>query len=355
MKIVLFPSSKSNSNKYIDLINDALKANGFEVINFCLIKLITGKYRNVDYFNLNWFENAVSIKEFIKKMVIFFILQASRKKIIFVMHNKRVHANGQSFISLYYSEILFYLLFKFSYKIIIHSKDSIDYIEDKYLNKVVYIPHPNYIDVYGPIPPNNTISVSVLNLLFIGQIKEYKNIEVLIDVVSQFPQEEISLIIAGKVSPKEYENKLNKKIKSIKNIKPVFKFLEDKEIPLFLSKCDLLILPYDVKSSLNSGTIILAFSYKKTVISSEIGTLNDMNTKFYFSYEYKNESEHIAKLTAIINDAIEMKKENPFIFKEWGMKMYNDILQNNTIAIVGEKLKELYQEPNHQINIFKTL
>jgi glycosyltransferase involved in cell wall biosynthesis len=342
MKIAVYPSLKSKGNKYSELMSTAITACGYEAKDFNYRDLLTGnEWKDTDYFQFNWFENCNSLKEFTKKTLSLIFLSIKQKKIIFILHNKKVHSDTFK-RRLNYSSILMKWLFRYSYKIVIHSKESINYIQGRYKHKVIYIPHPNYINTYGGIVDKPDNMQPSLSLLFLGAVRKYKNIELLIDVISKYPEGTVSLTIAGRPYPAYYEKTLGKHLKDSKNITTVFRFIEDNEIPSFLAQCDLLILPYDVKSSLNSGSIILAFSYKKTVISPKIGTLTDMQNDKFFTYEYKNEAEHIEQLHKIIDKAIELKFSNPAIFDKWGEIMYEEIKQENSMEVVQEKIKMLY-------------
>jgi glycosyltransferase involved in cell wall biosynthesis len=197
--------------------------------------------------------------------------------------------------------------------------------------------------VYGAIQ-HNMEDKQCLRLLFFGQIRPYKNIELLVESVACFVPCEVFLTIVGQVSSIGYAEKITHKIAGMKNITLHFAFINDNDIPLLLSQYDALIFPYDVQSSLNSGAIILACSYKKTVISAEIGTLKEMDGRYFLSYSYKNEKEHREKLTEMISKAINMKKINPQIFSDWGEQLYYDIQDNNSLQVVAEHIKQVYAD-----------
>src|SRR5690606_22044652 len=169
-------------------------------------------------------------------------------------------------------------LYHFSDLIIVHSKLSMHEIPSRYHGNVRIIPHPNYINEYGRIITENddTENNQKLKLLFIGQIKPYKNIELLINAVSNLKKSEVILTIAGRPLNVEYKNKLEEIARQSENINLVLKFIDDNDIRKYLCAHDLVILPYDINSSLNSGTAILAFSYMKTIICPKIGTLDEM-------------------------------------------------------------------------------
>ncbi|MGX7835548.1 glycosyltransferase, partial [Campylobacter fetus subsp. venerealis] len=125
------------------------------------------------------------------------------------------------------------------------------------------------------IPDKVDKSDTRLKLLFLGAIKPYKNIELLIDLAKKFPLD-IQLTVAGNPSSDSYRSELEALALDTQNIKLDLTFIPDEELPGYIHESDLLILPYSLASSLNSGTVILAFSYGRTVICPRIGTIDDL-------------------------------------------------------------------------------
>ena len=163
--------------------------------------------------------------------------------------------------------------------IIIHSNESYDILKKMNidLKKVFLVMHPSYINVY---PSDNTKceiekKAGKINIVFMGAIKPYKNVETIIDVAAKFNDEDIfQFYICGKPQNQEYALELKNRIKS-NNITTLFRFIEDDEISALFDVADAILLPYNTKSSLNSGLAILAFSCGKTVITTDIGTVKE--------------------------------------------------------------------------------
>jgi glycosyltransferase involved in cell wall biosynthesis len=337
MKISFSPF-ESKDNKYVDIMLNIIQSiEGIEVYPFVWKKffLFSNNIWSADIVWLNWYEtNTGTLKGILKITVLFLLKKLNRKKIIYTLHNKKPHDLRKTcFLKLFQNSIYY-----FSDIIVIHSKLSEQEISVKYRQKIQYIPHPNYIEEYGSIIANEQTNTK-LNLLFWGQIRPYKNIELLINAVSQFSCEEVELTIAGSSNSQEYQRKIMNLIKH-KNIKSVFKFIDNDEINVFISPYDLLILPYDTGSSLNSGMVILSFSYSKTVICPNIGTISDMENKKFLSYTYSNKKEHIEKLVKQIQKAIDLKRSNINIFNEWGKIMFEEVKVNNS----KEKVRKLIEK-----------
>lgn len=343
------PYDGGQFNKFVDNIIQAIQRNGYIVHPIKNALSFSKEAREIKIIHLNWFE---SLKKgsrlqqfyyFIKKVAILFFLFITGKKIIWTVHNRRSHDS----VNPMYEQIITYLLIHLSYRIMILSnmtKLLIGKDNDKIIAKIKYVPHPNFIGDYGC--RQVTSSQKKLKLLFLGEIRAYKNIELLIRVVEKFSQEEVELVIAGKPASAEYKQALLKLGEDKSNIQFRFGFVENNQIPSFLSQCDLVVLPLDVNSSLNSGSAILSFSYGKTVICPEIGTIQDISEQykeFVLSYKYTTAEEHYDCLFQCIDKAIQLKKQDMDIFEHWGNRMLQEVLINNSKEKTQQALLELYK------------
>jgi glycosyltransferase involved in cell wall biosynthesis len=338
MKISFFPF-ESKDNKYVNIILNIIRdIEGVEVYPFTLKNffLFSNSIWRTDIVWLNWYETGSgTIKKILKIAALFLLKKVNEKKIIYTLHNKKPHDLYKTWSLCLLQNSIYY----FSDVIVIHSKLSEQEISIKYRQKIQYIPHPNYIGEYGNIIDSKQTKTK-LNLLFFGQIRPYKNIELLINTVTNFSFKDIELTIAGGSVSQKYQKKIEKLVKN-KNIKYISKFIPDSEINSFISPYDLLILPYDTKSSLNSGMVILAFSYSKSVISPNIGTIDDMKNKNFLSYTYSDEKDHGKKLSMQIKKAIDMKNSNKNIFDEWGKIMFDEVRINNSKEKIGKLIEKI--------------
>lgn len=329
-----------------------LRKEGFKI--FALDSFLSSlrHYRSIKLVHVNWFENVddssffIALKSFMRKLVVLIAVKLGNKKLVWTMHNRTSHETGLSF----FSRTLTYLLVRGADRIIIHSKIS-KALLNEYIKgsdrKAVYLPHPNFIGSYGSIPAvkKSLLKDQRLNLLFLGAIKPYKNIELLINIAKKFPLS-VQLTIAGKPSAKGYHDKLQNIAQREENIHLALRFIADDEIPTMLSASDLLILPYDIKSSLNSGTVILAFSYKKSVICPVIGTISDLEDerKYVLDYSYNNFQEHEQSLTKSVERAIEMKSSDPYIFDFFGDHLFDYVQKYYDKELIGKHLGAIYKE-----------
>ena len=118
-----------------------------------------------------------------------------------------------------------------------------------------------------------------------------------------------------------------------------FRFINNGEIPSLLSKVDIVLIPYNVESSLNSGVAILAFSYAKTVISTEIGTVLDfLDSGMVYVYNNSQNDELKNTLCSIYD---EIQKDSHFLeVKGSGMLEY--VRKHNNVDFIKKELAKVY-------------
>ena len=344
-KVFIYPAG-NNENQYINIQEKAIKAAGIDV-TYSLKDFFLTKY-----FLLNWFETLGGNKriDYFKKCVKIIFLQIFKKKILWVVHNKKPHSKYANDISNKLSIKLMKKLLKRSYRIIILCDETKKVLKDlsknksQFENKIYKIPHPNYIDIY-PVEETKEIvnDTGKLNFLYIGQVNKYKNIELIIEEFNNLRNENISVHIAGNCKDEVYKKQLQLLSKN-NSITFDFRFIPDNEINNLVRKYDILILPYSLETSLNSGTIFLAFNNKKTVISPLIGTLKEFKTSsFFYSYIYKNENEHRLNLLKTIETVINDYESNSLILKEKGEIAFKYVQENNSIEHITQLYKKIFK------------
>lgn len=305
-------------------------------------------FRSIKLIHLNWFENiddssyVKALFSYLKKMFVLTVISLTDKRLVWTMHNRMTHEKKTSS----FSHAITKRLIRLADAIVIHSEQSralLDHFKDL-KGSVHYIPHPDFIGSYGALVPSEQ-SDTKLKLLFVGTVKPYKNIELLIDVVSRF-EGTVELTLAGNPHTQAYKEKITQIAALAGNVTLMLHFIPDEQLPILMAGCDLLVLPYDLNSSLNSGSVILAFSYRKTVLCPAIGTLSDMNSaqQNFLSYRYDSPSAHADVLADLIAKAVVMKKEAGNVFEKMGNEMYAYVRMRHGKQLVSDKLINIYNE-----------
>jgi len=251
--------------------------------------------------------------------------------------NKKIVENFRRFLT-YESDLIF-----------IHCMESLKIlkkIDSSIENKVKYIPMVNYIDVYDKSEESKEYFENKgekFVLLFFGLIRKYKNVNLLIDVFNKFNYSDLFLLLGGHVADKNLKEYLNLISVNNPNIKLIDKFIEDNEVSNFMKNGDVMVLPFNKKSALNSSSMYLGLSYNLPVIISEIGSAIDLKEKeFVISYNYRDENEHKKILTQKIEKCYSIYKRDKDYFKKIGAKGREFIRKENSLDFIVKEMKSSY-------------
>lgn len=347
---IVFNPPVNEENQYIQRMVGELRARGYRIHPLDTIFSGRRHFRSIRLVHLNWFENiddsgfGVALRSFLRKLFVLVVIRLSGKPLVWTMHNRISHEQRFGF----FSRSITHLLVRWSQRIVIHAWSSGELLAvygKKAPAKVGYIPHPHFIGLYGEPKPDIQRSDHMLRLLFAGMVKPYKNLEMLIDVVSAFGSR-VQLTIAGKAIDTDYERRIATRVAQAGNVTFLPYFVPDDQLAGLLGDADALVLPYDLASSLNSGTVLLAFSYRKTVICPEIGTIRDLGSQSIhtYSYVYGTEQEHRAELHRQIEQAVQLHQQDPAALRHMGEQLYRHVAAAHDPQRVGELLDGLYHK-----------
>ncbi len=171
-----------------------------------------------------------------------------------------------------------FILTKLCSKLIVQNKFSFDALcskENEILkNKTTIIPHGNYHNLPSTILKDEArlklnLDVDKKYMLFFGQIKEVKGLEILLKAMSIIDKS-IHLIIAGKPWKNNIENyqKFIFENKLEDRIITKFRFIDNDERDLLFKAADVNIIPY--KKIYQSGVLLMAISFKLPIIASRL-------------------------------------------------------------------------------------
>lgn len=358
MKLCFSPI-ENQTNSYIDNMIGIIKDTGASVYSLEDVKKSFTLFREIDIFHFNWYENLnnsnymKAVYSMIKKIITISIIKLFNKKIVWTMHNKVPHESINNNLDTH----MIRFIAKKADKIVIHSKESINVLNelldnDKIIHKTFYVHLINYVRNYSVDKQLDRRSLGIdnneLTFIFSGAIRKYKNVEILIKVFNDLNLDKCKLIISGKPHTLEYMQELNESINGNSNIITVFKFLSDTELFSLINLSDVLVLPYDKKSSLNSSSILLGFSSRRTVISPMIGTLCDMKDEdFYYGYDYEKDEEHYKRLKECIIRVYNDYAKNIDILNDKGEQGFSYVNKYYNYETVKKELTDLYTECLH--------
>jgi beta-1,4-mannosyltransferase len=330
--ICFYPSIKKGSNHFLFNLSKFLESTGkFRCVGYKEVKKeFSRRLLDADIYHMNWFDQSKSVFSFFSRLLFLILLKLKKRKIVWTIHNVQPHIKVPV-----YNRFLFHFLARFSNVIHIMSKDSVSIAGvKKYANKVKWIPHGDY---YGSYPSSdfdvrNHYEIGPCNsiFLFLGAIKPYKNIEVLVEAFQKnwnskiLEEDSPVLLICGKVETLEYGCTIRRLLEKSKNVILDAEFVPDEHLAAYLKSATVLVAPYSYQSSLNSGTLPLAFSYGKTLICPDIPCVKDVDaeTDCLYSYHYENEEDHIKILSQKMEQAYLDFRSGKIVEKERNAKIY---------------------------------
>lgn len=336
-RIAIFPApgTDNRNNLFISNMFDLLSEQ-YDIVGIEQVSNNINEIKKVKAVILNWMENSLS--DHVKRNLILYKMMGV--KICWIFHNRIPHDCSRK------AEIKnMEWLADFCNYIIVLSKTSMEYLPHARRNsrKCVYVPHINYIDNYPACKRNirkeHEIAEDEFVFSFIGALRPYKNIEVVIQAYKDLSLKSTKLLIAGSEGKKNYVSKLRMLCGEEKNIILDAGFISNSEMEAYLRASDVLTLPYDKVSSMNSGAMIMAFSYGRTVIIPKIAMAKDMEEEdFLFVYDYADEAENIRRMKEKMLEAYQMGKEG---IRGMGEKAYSYVREKNSRENVWEGLRKL--------------
>ncbi|MBD2435660.1 glycosyltransferase family 4 protein [Nostoc sp. FACHB-110] len=282
-------------NPYITQLIDNLETVGIELnlpsdssSQSFFIPLLFSQEK-VDFIHLHWlhpfFQKNNSLINTIKLVIIVLqlvLLKLSNIKIVWTVHNLKNHEKA----NLIFERTLSIVVAELADAIITHCEiakaEAVKHFLIRNQAKVFVVPNGNYIGFY-----ENTIDKSTARerlglkptsvvFTFLGEIRLYKGIFELIDTFHQLPEENIELVIAGRVhnNSQEMTDRLREIIGDDHRIKFSPGFVPNDEIQLYMNACDTVIVPY--RDILTSSSVLLAMSFARACIAPRRGCIGEI-------------------------------------------------------------------------------
>ena len=218
-----------------------------------------------------------------------------RYKLVWTIHDLIPH--GEFFVN---EALITKLLAKLSDTKIVHSEEVIKQMKFMKIDtsNCRVIPHGNYIGYY----PNNQSKKIVTNKSnnmnqefvfgFFGNIRKDKGVIKLVESYISCNLKNAKLILAGKPENNEVKTHLIKLSKHRKDIIFNFSYISGEKIQSYINKFDIFVCPFI--NITTSGSVVLAMSFKKPIISPNVGDLlgYPRNTGYYYD---KNNSNALCK------------------------------------------------------------
>ena len=164
--------------------------------------------------------------------------------------------------------------------------------------RITVIAHGNYLDTLGNVPSGSearqilAVPEQAKVVLFFGQIKQVKGLDLLLlampEVAALVP--DVALLIAGrpwKNSFHSYQQQIDELgIAALCRLH--IRFIADEEVGAFYAASDVVVLPY--RRIYQSGVVLLAMSYGKAVLVSDLPGMTEIITEGETGYTFTSDS-----------------------------------------------------------------
>jgi beta-1,4-mannosyltransferase len=178
-----------------------------------------------------------------------------------------------------------HIIIALSEAIFAHSQRAAALIAQRFpaaAGKLHIIPHGNWIGHYRRLGTRAEardrlkLTRQAYVLLFFGACRPYKNLEALVAAFRRVPDNDLRLVIAGDFQDAAYRDCVQALAGHDVRIGFDSRFIPDDELSTYLEAADVVVVPY--RDVLTSGSVMLAFSFGRPVISVARGFLLDVVT-----------------------------------------------------------------------------
>lgn len=287
MKVVAFPKS---GHSYIDQFYEPIVAagtlveQGFASGRWLLKALNAGDVIHLHWPSF-WYGGASSrlseLLRFARFVSLLLLMRAKRARIFWTAHNLLPHDRARVF---HLHVLGRYILISLAERIFVHGEEANRILTRRFplaRKKTVVIHQGHYVGYYkSDISPQEArrllrIEQTTFVYLFIGLCKEYKNLVGLVRTFEELPGES-TLLIAGKFQSDAYQKSVEDAARGVRGVRLEPRYIPDHELQNYLKAANIVVIPY--RDILTSGTVMLALSFGKPVVSVRMGCLIDVVT-----------------------------------------------------------------------------
>jgi beta-1,4-mannosyltransferase len=271
MRLWMWPKY-NDTNMYNRMLSESLEECGVEVLEFKTRYF--PRVRKGEILHMHWihgmYQSDFKIFFIMRSMIMLFLMSMMKirgVKLIWTLHN--IYPHKMKFIFL--ERIIRNMVIKLCNRVIVASNSVKDEVLKEYRldePKIRIIPHGHYKGIYQQNNYNVRMRMGIPSdqyvFLFLGSIKPYKGIQLLIKAFNELKDPMCCLLIVGKPTTEMKEMLEKAKLKN-NQIKLDLRFIPDEEIYDTLDSANVLVLPYEEITT--SGSAILALSYYKPIIA----------------------------------------------------------------------------------------
>lgn len=290
LRVLAAPAGGLGSqNPYIASLYAAVRSHGIHVQPYSRRGLLT----RPDVIHLHWPELLVTWDrgrtraafDCTKLLILLCVAHVRGARIVWTGHNLGPHDVPMPVIWRMYWFGLTYLLDH----VISLSEAGAALLRERY-PRLAQVPmttirHGHYRDAYPAAPDRETarqqlgIPQQDSVLLILGQVRRYKGVDRLLRGFRSNDDPRAHLIVAGSASR---DARLSEELRALAAADPrvrlILEYVPDKDVAALHSVADVVVLPYDTASSLNSGSALLALSMSTPIVVTDSSSMRELQS-----------------------------------------------------------------------------
>lgn len=315
--------------------NRALQALRYIACTFSALRHATARGETVCHFH--------AFNDVAAESIIMIMARLFRRRLLLTVHDVDSfagHVMGKRLVTR--------LIYRLADRVIVHNKVSMQEliaigIQSK---RISIIPHGNYLNCIKDMPSKAMardrlgIGHSAKVVLFFGQIKDTKGLDLLIESLPKVACEvpKVLLLIAGRPWKTDISS-FELMIESL-NVKALCRlhigFVPDDEVATYYAATDVVALPY--RRIYQSGVLLMAMSYSKPVIVSDLPGMTEIVTDRANGYVFMNSSSD--DLARVLIRALNNEEERR-LYSERALEY---ILDHHDWDRIGQHTASLYRD-----------
>ena len=279
-RFVIFPHLTANAAQrpnpyiadYVQAINSLPDAKVVNPAHKNPLLSILPPSRWGDVYVFNWFESIPDFKygslQAVVAALFLLFLHVRKKKIVWMLHNKRPHATGHEHMKRFLAR----LIARHADLVITHSEEGVKMVADEYpqaLDKTHFLHHPTKCRLTHT---ESDATPKKYDLLIWGTIARYKGVFQFAEYIKGHHTTPLRICIVGGASETVYaelERLLTPNVTLIRQ-RPSFE-----ELAAYIAQSEFVLCPYNPESVLSSGMLMDSLSFGAKVIGPDTGSFRD--------------------------------------------------------------------------------
>jgi glycosyltransferase involved in cell wall biosynthesis len=289
LRVVAFPAfGNRHGNPYTALLYEHVIPFVREISDYHHLRLMP---KNVDIIHVHWPDLTISGRNLprvaARSMWLLGRLAIGKlngAKIIWTVHNLVPHDHSNRYLSRIYWKLFFDLLDGAIFLTARAREQARSVLPALHEKPVAIIPHGHYRPVMAATTyqhgkrlsrEKHQLPQDQFIYLYFGRLRDYKNVEQLVQEFLALNEPDALLLIAGFCGANEERRQWLLEVAAAhKNIRLDLRHVPEATLFEYLEACDLVVLPF--KKILNSGSVMMALSADRPVVAPHIGSVAEV-------------------------------------------------------------------------------